>query len=75
VGLELPVIRFDEEHGVFGSTIPDPTVGTYLQLVPGYSPTTIASFDVFHVLEDDRVVEIWPIIPRGPGHGGLADLA
>jgi len=26
---------------------------------------------VYHVVEDGAVVDIWPIIPRGPGHGGI----
>jgi D-serine deaminase-like pyridoxal phosphate-dependent protein len=71
VGYDLPVFRFDEEHGIFDATAPEPRVGSYLRLVPGYGPSTIASFDVFHVLEEDRVVDVWPVIPRGPGHVGL----
>jgi D-serine deaminase-like pyridoxal phosphate-dependent protein len=75
VGLEdLPVLRFDEEHGIFSCSTPQPSVGTLLRLVPGYGPSTVAAFDVFHVIEDDRVVDIWPIIPRGPGNAGLVAL-
>jgi D-serine deaminase-like pyridoxal phosphate-dependent protein len=72
VGLDLPVVRFDEEHGIFEASAAAPPIGASLRLVPGYAPTTVNAFDVFHVVEDDRVVDIWPIIPRGPGHGGLA---
>jgi D-serine deaminase-like pyridoxal phosphate-dependent protein len=72
VGLDLPVVRFDEEHGIFEAPPSAPPVGTSLRLVPGYAPSTVNAFDVFHVVEDERVVDIWPIIPRGPGHGGLA---
>jgi hypothetical protein len=32
-------------------------------------------YDAYHVIQDDIVVDIWPITPRGPGHHGLADLA
>jgi D-serine deaminase-like pyridoxal phosphate-dependent protein len=74
VGLDHPIVRFDEEHGIFVSSDPVPPVGTFLRLIPGYGPSTVASFDVFHVVEDDRVVDVWPVIPRGPGHGGLAHL-
>jgi D-serine deaminase-like pyridoxal phosphate-dependent protein len=74
VGLDVPVVRLDEEHGVFASSDPQPPVGTFLRMIPGYGPSTVASFDVFHVIEDDRVVDIWPVIPRGPGHAGLARL-
>jgi D-serine deaminase-like pyridoxal phosphate-dependent protein len=71
VGLDLPVVRFDEEHGIFEARDAAPPVGAVLRLVPGYAPTTVNAFDAFHVIEDDRVIDIWPIIPRGPGHGGL----
>jgi hypothetical protein len=29
-------------------------------------------YDAYHVLEDGVIVDIWPVIPRGPGHHGLA---
>jgi hypothetical protein len=29
-------------------------------------------YDACHVISGDVVVDIWPVIPRGPGHGGLA---
>jgi D-serine deaminase-like pyridoxal phosphate-dependent protein len=72
VGHPAPSFRFDEEHGVFaapgGSTL---KVGDAVALVPGYSPSTVNWYDAFHVVEDDVVVDIWPVIPRGPGHHGL----
>jgi D-serine deaminase-like pyridoxal phosphate-dependent protein len=71
---DLTVVRFDEEHGIFASSAPEPRVGTFLRMVPGYGPSTVASFDVFHVVEGDRVVDIWPVIPRGPDHIGLGAL-
>jgi D-serine deaminase-like pyridoxal phosphate-dependent protein len=73
VGYPHTSFRFDEEHGVFaapgGSSL---RVGDSVALVPGYSPTTVNWYDVYHVVRDDVVVDIWPIIPRGPGHHGLA---
>jgi len=72
VGHPLPAFRFDEEHGIF-----DASGGTALKfgdtvaLVPGYSPSTVNWYDAFHIVEDDVVVDIWPVIPRGPGHHGL----
>jgi D-serine deaminase-like pyridoxal phosphate-dependent protein len=72
VGQDLPNFRFDEEHGIFDAT--DGTelrVGDVVELVPGYAPATINWYDAYQVLEDDQVVDIWPVIPRGPGHGGL----
>jgi len=64
--------RFDEEHGVFVA-LPDETlrVGDVVELVPGYAPGTVNWYDAFHVVQGDRVVDIWAVIPRGPGHGGL----
>ncbi len=72
VGHPLPAFRFDEEHGIFdasgGTSL---KVGDSVSLVPGYSPSTVNWYDAFHVVEDDVVVDIWPVIPRGPGHHGL----
>jgi D-serine deaminase-like pyridoxal phosphate-dependent protein len=76
VGHDLNVFRFDEEHGIFaapeGSSL---RVGDAVALVPGYSPSTVNWYDAYHVVRGDVVVDIWPIIPRGPGHHGLAELA
>ncbi len=72
--LEHPydAIRFDEEHGIFAC---DPTcelkIGDPIVLVPGYAPATVNLYDAYHVIENDVVVDIWPVIPRGPGHHGL----
>lgn len=64
--------RFDEEHGIFAATeATDLNVGDSVALVPGYSPSTVNAYDAYHVVEDDRVVDVWPVIPRGPGHHGL----
>jgi D-serine deaminase-like pyridoxal phosphate-dependent protein len=75
VGHDHEVFRFDEEHGIFsaagGSSL---KVGDSVALVPGYSPSTVNCYDAFHVVQDDVVVDIWPIMPRGPGHHGLAPL-
>jgi len=72
-GHDLPVFRFDEEHGIFtapgGSSL---VVGDAVALVPGYSPSTVNWYDAYHVVQDGVVVDVWPIIPRGPGHHGLA---
>jgi D-serine deaminase-like pyridoxal phosphate-dependent protein len=71
-GHELTALRFDEEHGLFVADASCPLrVGDVVELVPGYSPGTVNWYDAYHVVEGDRVVDIWPVIPRGPGHGGL----
>jgi D-serine deaminase-like pyridoxal phosphate-dependent protein len=72
-GHDLPVVRFDEEHGIFdaagGSAL---RVGDPVTLIPGYSPATVNWYDAYHVVQGGVVVDIWPVIPRGPGHHGLA---
>jgi D-serine deaminase-like pyridoxal phosphate-dependent protein len=76
VGHDLEVVRFDEEHGIFAAPAGSPLrVGDSVALVPGYSPSTVNWYDAYHVVRDDVVVDVWPIIPRGPGHHGLAALA
>jgi D-serine deaminase-like pyridoxal phosphate-dependent protein len=74
-GHDLAVFRFDEEHGIFaapqGSSL---RVGDTVALVPGYSPGTVNWYDAYHVVRDEVVADIWPIIPRGPGHHGLPGL-
>jgi D-serine deaminase-like pyridoxal phosphate-dependent protein len=71
-GHGLAVLRMDEEHGVF---IAEPSyplhVGDVVELIPGYAPGTVNWYDAYHVVDGDRVVDVWPVIPRGPGHGGL----
>jgi D-serine deaminase-like pyridoxal phosphate-dependent protein len=72
LGHDLPGLRFDEEHGLFVATPDYPLhVGDVVELIPGYAPGTVNWYDAFHVVENDLVVDIWPVIPRGPGHGGL----
>jgi D-serine deaminase-like pyridoxal phosphate-dependent protein len=69
----LEVVRFDEEHGVFAAPEGSPlAVGDSVALVPGYSPSTVNCYDAYHVIRDGTVTDIWPVIPRGPGHHGLA---
>jgi len=74
VGHDHPVLRFDEEHGIFDAAGGSPLrVGDQVALVPGYSPSTVNWYDAYHVVQGDIVVDIWPVIPRGPGHHGIAD--
>lgn len=66
-------MRFDEEHGIFapGSGVA-PGLGDVVELGPGYAPSTVNLYDAYHVVEDGGVIDIWPVVPRGPGHHGLA---
>ncbi len=75
MGVELEPLRFDEEHGVFiadrETGLP---VGSWLQMVPGYAPSTVNMYDCYYVVENERVIDVWPVFPRGPGHNGLLAL-
>lgn len=73
VGHDVPNLGFDEEHGRFAvSRNGDLSVGDVVQLLPGYVPSTVNLYDAYHVVENGVVVDIWPVVPRGPGHHGLA---
>ncbi len=74
-GLSLPNLGFDEEHGRFG-IVPGLNLspGDTVQILPGYAPSTINLYDAYHVVNDGQVVDIWPIVPRGPGHHGLVPV-
>jgi D-serine deaminase-like pyridoxal phosphate-dependent protein len=69
-------LRFDEEHGIFDrAVVEDLGIGDIVELVPGYAPATVNLYDVFHVVDGETVIDVWPVIPRGPGHGGLLGRA
>jgi D-serine deaminase-like pyridoxal phosphate-dependent protein len=67
-----PARYFAEEHALFDVDAGCPLkLGDTAELIPGYAPTTVNLYDVYHVVENGVVVDIWPILPRGPGHAGL----
>jgi 3-hydroxy-D-aspartate aldolase len=43
--------------------------GDIVELTVGYCGGTVNLHDVYHVVERDRVVDIWPILARGDGRG------
>ncbi len=63
------VIRYyAEEHCLADFPGPPPLdLGDRAEVIPGYGPTTVNLYDVFHVIEDGVVTDIWPVTPRGPG--------
>ena len=67
--------RFDEEHATYEAddacTL---EVGDVVDFHLGYTPFAVNYFDAYHVVEDGMVVDIWPIMPRGPLHGGLLTM-
>jgi D-serine deaminase-like pyridoxal phosphate-dependent protein len=46
---------------------PSLDLGDVAEVMGGYGPTTVNLYDVFHVIEDGVVTDIWPVTPRGPG--------
>ena len=50
---------------------PPVDLGDSVEVLPGYGPTTVNLHDVFHVVNDGVVTDIWPVIPRGPGRPSM----
>ncbi len=68
----LKPYRFDEEHATYGADASCPLkVGDVVDFHLGYTPFAVNYFDAYHVVEGETVVDIWPIMPRGPLDGGL----
>jgi D-serine deaminase-like pyridoxal phosphate-dependent protein len=78
--LGLPIVKdvaamtasIAEEH-LLVDVEPESTlkVGDRVEVVPGYGPTTVNLHDVFYVVENDVVIDIWPVQARGSGLGPL----
>jgi 3-hydroxy-D-aspartate aldolase len=69
VGPEGSIAFIHEEHiGVIASgddRLPD--IGERVSLLPGYGPTTANLYDVYHVVKEGVVTDVWPILARHPG--------
>jgi D-serine deaminase-like pyridoxal phosphate-dependent protein len=63
------VIRYYAEEHCLADFPGDPPLdlGDRAEVIPGYGPTTVNLYDVFHVIEDGVLTDIWPVTPRGPG--------
>lgn len=74
-GYDYPVYRFDEEHCLFeiDGTCPL-NVGDKVELLCIYTPFAVSYFEAYHVIEDGRVTDIWPVLPRGPESQWLLPL-
>lgn len=69
---ELRLERFDEEHAILrieGHS--DLRVGDVVRCDIGYTPFAVNYFDAYHVTDGGPVVDVWPVMPRGPQHQGL----
>lgn len=43
---------------------PEIGVGDTVRLMPGYAPTTVNLYDCYFVVDDDSVIDVWPIRGR-----------
>jgi len=74
-GYDYPVYRFDEEHCSFVIDDTCPLrIGDKVELLCIYTPFAVSYFEAYHVIEDGRVVDIWPVLPRGPESQWLLQL-
>jgi D-threonine aldolase len=74
-GWELEKYRFDEEHSIFLADADVPlSVGNRVEILCNYTPFAISYFEAYHVLEGGKVVDIWPVMPRGPESRWLLDM-
>ena len=39
-------------------------VGDRVELLSGYAPTTVNLYDIYYVVDDDRILDVWPIHAR-----------
>jgi D-threonine aldolase len=71
----LEKFRFDEEHSIFLADASCPVkVGDRVEILCNYTPFAISYFEAYHVMEDGRVTDIWPVLPRGPESRWLLDM-
>jgi len=71
----LTPYRFDEEHATYAADASCTLkVGDVVDFHLGYTPFAVNYFDAYHVAENGTIVDIWPIMPRGPLHGGLLTM-
>ncbi len=71
----LKPYRFDEEHATYEADASCTLkVGDVVGFHLGYTPFAVNYFDAYHVVENDIVTDIWPVMPRGPLHGGLLNM-
>jgi D-serine deaminase-like pyridoxal phosphate-dependent protein len=67
-GEGVSVRHLSEEHGVLdlaGSGGPDYRPGDKIRFLPSHCCTTINLHDTFYVIQDGKLVDLWPIAARG----------
>jgi D-serine deaminase-like pyridoxal phosphate-dependent protein len=63
----VKVGRLSAEHGQLeiDDEAPAVTIGERLHLVPGYADLTTVLHNQFYVIEDGKLVDVWPLTARG----------
>jgi D-serine deaminase-like pyridoxal phosphate-dependent protein len=67
--------RFDEEHSIFLVDDEVPLrIGDKARINCNYTPNAVSYFEAYHLVEDGRVTDVWPVLPRGPESRWLLDM-
>lgn len=70
---EAEIRYYAEEHCLADFRGPPPLdLGDTAEVMAGYGPTTVNLHEVFHVIEDGVVTDVWPVNPRGAGPPSVA---
>lgn len=64
-----PVTIFHEEHLAVECDA-GPLPGSTVTIIPSYAPAAVTLHEVYHVIADGRVADIWPVLARGGGREG-----
>lgn len=71
----LEPYRFDEEHSIFLADHDVAlTTGDHVEILCNYTPFAIGYFEAYHVMDEGRVIDLWPVMPRGPESRWLLDM-
>jgi len=69
-GVPGTVRIFSEEHLVIDTDATPPRPGQVVQIIPSYAPAAVTLHEVYHLVEDGRVVGLWPVLTRAAGREG-----
>jgi D-serine deaminase-like pyridoxal phosphate-dependent protein len=68
-GPGLTIAGVDEEHTLIDAVDAEagPRIGDRVSVVVSYCGAAVNVHDAYCVVQDERVVDVWPILARGPG--------
>ena len=66
-GIDAREFVMSAEHGIIRLAEPGetPRVGDKIEIIPGYSDSTVFLHDVLYGIRDGRVETVWPLVGRG----------